>query len=83
MSKFHYLVKSGKKLSKSENLLSFGATKAGHKFLTFDAKIAFNCLWLTFIKALIFWHFNSEYHIEIKTNTLCYAISEMLSQLIS
>ena len=52
------------------------------KFLTPNAKIAFNCLWLAFIKAPIFWHFDLEYHIQIEIDALSYAISRLLNQLI-
>ena len=48
------LIKSKKKLSKSRNLLNFGATEAKPKFLTLNAKTTFNCLRLAFIKTLIF-----------------------------
>ena len=48
------LAKSGKRLSKSENLTNFNATEAEPKFLTFNARTAFNCLRLVFIKAPIF-----------------------------
>ena len=44
LSKTRKLSKSRKRLSKSGNL---------PKFLTPNARIAFNCLWLAFIKALI------------------------------
>ena len=47
------LSKSGKKLSKSENLSQFGAKEAKPNFLNSDTKNAFNCLWLAFTKALI------------------------------
>ena len=36
-----------------------------------------------FTKTLIFWHFDPEYHIQIKTNTSSYAIDRVLSQLTS
>ena len=55
--------KSGKKSSKSENLYNFDAKENRPSFLTPNAKIAFNHLWLAFIKALIFWHFDLECHI--------------------
>ena len=50
-------------------------------FLIFKAKAAFNCLRLAFIKAPILWHFYLECHIQIKTDTLDYAISGVLNQL--
>ena len=42
-----------KKLSKSENLPEFAIRGAGPSFLTSDAKMAFNRLWLDFIKTPI------------------------------
>ena len=47
------LAKLRKKLSKNENLLNFNAKKNGPSFLTPDARMTFNYLWLTFTKALI------------------------------
>ena len=73
------LAKSRKKLSKSENLSNFGAIKASPKFLIFDAKIVFNCLWLTFIKASILKYFDPKYHIWNETDVLGYDISRILS----
>ena len=69
-------------MSKCGNLLNFDAKESRPSFLTPEAKAAFNCFWLTFIKALIFWYFDPEYHIWIKTDILGYAISGVLSQLI-
>ena len=43
-----------KKLSKSRNLPKFVTKKVELNFLTFDARTAFNCLRLAFIKAPIF-----------------------------
>ena len=54
MSKSQNLAKSGKKLSQSGNSTNFDTIEAGPKFLTPDAKTAFNHLRLTFTKALIF-----------------------------
>ena len=48
---------------KSGNWPKFYITKAGPRFLTPKAKIAFNCLWLAFIKSQIFGHFDLECHI--------------------
>ena len=70
-----------KKFSKSWNSPNFNIIKARPSFLTSNAKITFNCLGLTFIKALIFCHFNPECHIQIKIDVLGYAISRILSQL--
>ena len=53
MSKSQNLAESGKKLSKSGNLTKFDATEDGPKFLTLDARTAFNCLWLAFTKVPI------------------------------
>ena len=48
-------------------------------FLTSDAKKAFNHLWLAFIKAPIFWHFDLESYIRIETDASGYAIGKVLS----
>ena len=53
ISKSRNLAKSGKKLSKSENLTNFDATEDGPKFLIPDARAAFNCLRLIFTEVLI------------------------------
>ena len=62
-SKSRNLAKSGKKLSKSGNSINSNATEDRSKFLTPNAKTAFNRLWLTFTEAPIFWHFDSKCHI--------------------
>ena len=72
-----------KKPSKSGNLPNFDAKKASPSFLISEARSAFNCLWLTFTKAPILWHFNPKCHIWIETNVLGYAIDDVLSQLAS
>ena len=82
-SKSWNLAKSGKKLSKNGNSTNFDATEDGPKFLTPNARVAFNRLRLAFTEASILWHFDSECHIWIETNTLGYAISGVLSQLTS
>ena len=69
------------KLLKSKNSPNFDITKARSSFLTFNTKTALNYLRITFIKALIFWYFDSKCHIWIKINILVYAIDEVLSQL--
>ena len=51
--KFQNSVKSGKKLSKSGNLINFNTTEDGPQFLTLNTKTAFNHLWLAFIRAPI------------------------------
>ena len=81
LSKSWKLAKSGKKLSRSGNLLNFSAKKTGPSLLSPDAKTIFNCLWLAFIKAPILWYFDPECHIQIETDTLGYAIGGVLSQL--
>ena len=83
ISKSWNLAKSGKKLSKSENSTKFNITKAKSKFLTLDARTAFNYLRLAFTEALILWHFDPECHIWIEINALGYAINRVLSQLTS
>ena len=52
-SKFQNLAKLGKKLSKNGNSTNFDVTETRPKFLTFNAKTAFNYLQLAFIKAPI------------------------------
>ena len=82
ISKSRNLAKSGKKSSKSGNSTNFDATEDGPKFLTPDARTAFNRLRLAFTEAPILRHFDPECHIQIETNASGYAISGMLSQLI-
>ena len=53
MSKSQNLARSRKKLSKSVNSTNFNATEDGPKFLTLDARIAFNRLRLAFTEAPI------------------------------
>ena len=79
MSKFWNLPKSGKNLSKNKNLTNSDATEDRPKFLTLDARTAFNHLRLAFTKALIFRHFDPEYYIWIETDTLSYTIGGILS----
>ena len=68
-----------KKPPKSGNSPNFDAKNIRPSFLTPQARSAFNCLRLTFIKALILRHFDPKYHIWIKTHELGYAIGSMLS----
>ena len=68
---------------KSWNSTNFDVTKDGLKFLTPDAKTAFNYLWLAFTEAPILEHFDLKCHIQIETDALGYAISSVLSQLAS
>ena len=53
-SKSQNSAKLGKELSKSGNSTNFDNTEVGPKFLTPDARTAFNCLRLAFIEASIF-----------------------------
>ena len=82
-SKSRNSAKSGKKLSKSGNSTNFDATEDGPKFLTPDARTAFNHLRLAFTEAPILWHFDPECHIWIETDASGYAIGGVLSQLTS
>ena len=75
------MAKSGKKLSKSENLTNFNTTEVGPKFLTSDARTAFNRLRLAFTEARILHHFDSKCHIWIETDALGSTIGRVLSQL--
>ena len=68
-----------KKTAKSRNSPNFGATESRPSFLTPEARAAFNRLRLAFIRAPIFRYFNSECHIWIETDTLGYAIDDMLN----
>ena len=76
-------IKNLSKNKKSKKLLYMLNIRVTEKpnFLTFDAKKAFNHLWLAFIKALIFQYFDFKSHIQIKTDVSSYAIGRMLSQL--
>ena len=76
--KFQKSAKSAKKLSKIKNLSNFYIKKNKSSFLTFDVKIAFHCLQLTLIKALIFQHFDPKCHIWIDIDALNYIIDNML-----
>ena len=82
-SKFQNLAKSRKKLSKSGNSTNFDTIEDGPKFLTSNARAAFNRLWLAFTKAPILRHFDPECHIWIETDISGYAIDGVLSQLAS
>ena len=72
-----------KKPPKSGNSPNFNAKDTKPSFLTSKAKSAFNRLRLTFTKAPIFWHFDPECHIRIKTDVLGYIIGGMLRELAS
>ena len=70
-------------MSKSGNSTNFDATEDGPKFLTPDARTAFNRLRLAFTEAPILRHFDPECHIRIETDASGYAIGGVLSQLTS
>ena len=72
--------KKGQKTSKSKNL-SKSKKMIGLDFPTLRAKLAFTELRQEFLKALIIYHFDPEYHILIEMDASCYAIDEVLSQL--
>ena len=68
----------------SKKSAKFRRTKSGNnleepKFLTSEAKKAFNCLRQGFTKAPILRHFDSECHIRIETDASAYAIGRVLS----
>ena len=77
-------------LSKSKKLKNaksgvqtrLGATEEP-TFLTPDAREAFNQLRQAFTEALILWHFDPEYYIQIETDAPGYTIGGVLSQLTS
>ena len=83
LSKSWKLAKSRRNLSKNENLPNFDIEKTRPSFLISEAKAAFNHLQLAFIKTLILWHFDLEYHIWIETKASRYTIGRMLSKLTS
>ena len=70
------------KNAKSGIQMHFGAT-GEPKFLTPDAREAFNQLRQAFTKAPIFQHFDPECYIRIETDVSGYAIGGVLSQLTS
>ena len=61
-------------------MLNIGVIEESN-FLTLNAKKTFNYLWLVFIKAPIFRHFDLENYIWIETNASSYTIGGMLIQL--
>ena len=61
------------------NLFNFNTNKAGSSFLTPNTGTTFNYLWLAFIEALIFQHFDPKYHILIEINVTGYLISDVQS----
>ena len=52
-------------------------------FLTFDTRQAFTQLKQAFTKVPILQYFDLKHHIQIETDTFCYAISGVLSQMTS
>ena len=69
-----------KKSRNSTHVPNIGAT-GEYNLLTPNAKKVFNHLWLAFIEAPIFQHFDLESHIRIETDISSYAIAGVLSQL--
>lgn len=63
-------------LTKSKLLVKLSSEMG---FLTFEARLAFTKLKETLIDVLIFHHFDLKYHIQIKTDILNNAISEILN----
>ncbi len=77
-------VKSKKpKLTKTKKSDFARANYSEMDFFISEAKKTFIYLWKAFSEALILRHFDPERHIRIETNTLRYAISGVLSQMIS
>ena len=74
---------ASRKSAKSKSQMKSGNNSEASKFLTSEAKEAFNCLRQAFTKVLILWHFDLECHIRIETNALGYAIGGVLNQLTS
>ena len=72
---------TSRKLAKSKSWTKSGNNSEEPKFLTSEAKEAFNCLRQVFTKALILRHFDPECHIQIKTDVLGYVIGGVLSRL--
>ena len=65
---------------KSTRIANIRATRKSI-FLILNAKKTFNYLKQAFIKALIFQHFDSECHIQIKIDISAYLICGLLSKL--
>ena len=63
--------------------LTFKNLNGATDYLILGAKLPFIQLRQAFTKAPIVWHFDSEYHIRIETDTSGYAIGRVLSQLTS
>ena len=75
--------KKVQKTTKSKNLSKSKKAVGPSNFLTPRAKLAFTKLRQAIVKALILYHFDPECHIRVGTDVLGYAISGVLSQLIS
>ena len=78
--------KKGQKTSKSKNLFKSKKLSKSKKtieldFFTLGTRLAFTELRQAFVKAPIFHHFDSEYHIYIKTNAIDHAIGRVFSLL--
>ena len=74
---------SNKTLIKSKKSPGNSGDTEEPKFLTSDAREAFNHLKQAFTKAPILRYFDLELHIRIETDTSAYSIGGVLSQLIS
>ena len=76
-----------KKSTKSKNLIKSKKLSKSKKtvelldFLIPKARLAFTKLKQVFVKALIFYHFDSEYYIQVETDVPGYAIVGVFSQL--
>ena len=74
--------KKDQKRSKSQKLFKSKKMVGSLDFFIPGTRPTFTKLRQVFIKALIFYYFDSECHIRIKINILGYAIDRILSQLI-
>ena len=73
--------KKGQNLSKFKNLFKFKKTESG--FFISRARMAFTQRRQAFIKALILYHFDLEYHIQVEIDESSYAIGGVFNQLTS
>ena len=78
--------KKDQKTSKSKNSFTFKKLSKSKKLLRSDfftprARLAFTKLRQAFVKALIFYHFDSECHIWVETDASDYVIGRIFSQL--
>ena len=74
--------KKVQKMSKSKNLSKSKKT-VGSDFLILETRLTFTKLRQAFVKALILYHFDPEYHIQVKIDVSGYAIGKVLSHLTS